>query len=130
MMKLVEIDIGQPPRDPRGFNDNNGWLCSAVILPPYGEYLSHNSVSYWYNLDQYNIGGRIAKNSPEGEQLTRLIKDKACVEYVEKSLVIAVLKRLRPGQFVKILEWVRKEAAKEGRNTVRRNLAAILDEEY
>ena len=52
------------------------------------------------------------------------------MEYVEKSLVIAVLKRLRPGQFVKILEWVRKEAAKEGRNTVRRNLAAILDEEY
>jgi hypothetical protein len=125
-MKLVEIDIGQPPHKD-GWNDNDGWLCSAVILPPYGEVLSHNDVSYWFNLDLYNIGGRIAKDCPEGKQLTGYIKDGVSLPYLEKVITRWCVKILKVEQFLRLMGWARGDGFKAGKNTVRRDLAAVLE---
>ena len=126
-MKLVEIDIGKPVRKD-GWNDNDGWLFSAVIVLGY-DFLSENSVSYWFNLDAYNIGGRIAKDDPLGKQLTGYIKDGVSLLYLEKVITMWCLKRLKPEQFLRILNWVRDESFKEGKNAVRTSLAAVLEVE-
>ena len=127
-MNLVEIDIGQPPHKD-GWNDNNGWLCSAVILPPYQAILSHNDVSYWFNLDQYNLGGRIAKASTEGQKLSKMIAEATSVAYVQKCITHWCLKRMTPEQLIRILNDTRDRAFVEGKNAVRRTLTHILTEE-
>jgi hypothetical protein len=126
MMNLVEIDIGKPPHKD-GYNDNDGWLCTAVIVNGYNDILSENSVSYWFDLDQYNIGGRIAKDSPEGKQLSRIIADKTSVEYTKKTIFGWCLKRLQMEEFTRIFDWVRDEAFKEGKNAVRKSLALVIE---
>ena len=128
-MNLVEIDIGQPPSTDGWSGNNGGWGCSAVILPPYQAVLSHNDVSYWFNLDQYNIGGRIAKDCPEGKQLTGYIKDGVSLLYIEKVITRWCVKSLKVEQFIRILNWVRDESFKEGKNAVRTSLAAVLEME-
>ena len=128
MMQLVEIDIGKPLHK-EGWNDNNGWQCSAVALSPYGAILSHNDVSYWFSLDEYNLGGRISKNCPEGQKLSKIIADEIPIAYLRKYILHWCLGRMDPKQFVGILDWVRDEAFKEGKNAVRRTLAHVLTEE-
>lgn len=126
MMNLVEIDIGKPPHK-EGYNDNDGWQCSAVTLALYGEILSHNDVSYWFSLDQYNIGGRIAKNSPEGQKLSKMIAVGTSIAYVQNYLVQWCLERMTPGQLIRILKWVSDESFKRGKNAVRQSLASLLE---
>lgn len=125
-MNLVKIDIGKPVSK-SGWNDNDGWLCTAVVLPPYGDILSHNSVSYWFSLDEYNIEGRIAKCSPEGEKLSKMIAEATSVPYVRKCVLHWCIKRLQPEQLIQILNYVREEAFREGKNAVRKSLAAVLE---
>lgn len=85
-MNLIRIDIGKPVSKSVG-NDNDGWLCTAIVLPPYGDVLSHNSVSYWFSLDEFNISGRIAKDCPEGLQLSTMIASETNVPYVRKRVL-------------------------------------------
>ena len=129
MTKLVEIDIGKPPHR-EGWNDNNGWGCSAVILPPYEAVLSHNDVSYWFELDLYNIGGRIAKDCPEGKQLTGDIKDGVSLLYLEKVITKWCVERLTSSQLIRLMGWARDDGFKAGKNAVRQSLAAVLEIEY
>jgi hypothetical protein len=129
MMKLVEIDIGQPPHKD-GWNYNNGWGCSAVILIPYDAILSHNDVSYWFNLDLYNIGGRIAKDCPEGKQVTQYVKDGVSLLYLEKVITRWCVKSLTSAQFIRLMGWARGDGFKAGKNAVRTALASVLEIEY
>jgi len=94
-MNLVQIDIGKPPQGMEVCNNNDGWLCSAIILPPYGDLLSHNSVSYWFSLDEFNIEGRIAKDCPEGQELSKMIAEATNAPYIRKCILHWCIKRLQ-----------------------------------
>jgi hypothetical protein len=85
---------------------------------------------YWFNLDLYNIGGRIAKDCPEGKQLTGYIKDGVSLLYLEKVITRWCIKSLNPSQFIRLMGWARDDGFKAGKNAVRQSLAAVLEIEY
>jgi|ERR1035441_795490 hypothetical protein len=128
MMNLVQIDIGKPPHK-EGYNDNDGWQCCAVVLSPYDAILSHNDVSYWFNLDQYEIGGRIAKDCPSGLKITRGIYNNISFLQMEKLLMALILPHIKPHQFEEILKHVENSAFLRGKNAVRESLASVLEME-
>lgn len=127
-MNLVKIDIGKPsPRNPPGWgNDNDGWLCTAIVNQTYKPVLSENSVSFWCYLDKYGIDLRIARQSPEGQKVERGIRVNISLLQMEKLLLALVLPYMKPHQFEQIVEQVEQDAFIRGKNAVRQSLAAVL----
>ena len=124
-MNACRIDIGKPPSR-EGYNDNDGWLCCAVVVPESREYVSHNDVSYWCSLDCYGIDLRIGKQSHYGIKLTKAIKDGAAPGQIKHILLAAAIAFMKPVQFVDILDQVKRDAKREARNALRESLADLL----
>ena len=127
-MNLVRIDIGKPPAR-EGYNDNDGWLCTAICHPTYHPCISENSVSFWCNIDQYGIDVRITRASPEGQKIERGIRNNISLLQMEKLLLALTLPHIKPHQFERILEQTAQDAFTRGKNAVRRELSVILTEE-
>ena len=125
-MSICRIDIGKPPHK-EGYNDNDGWLCTAVCHPTYHPCLSQNDVSFWCNIDKYGIDVRIGRQSPEGQKIERGIKNNISLLQMEKLLVALTLPHIKPHQFEQIAEQIESDAFTRGKNAVRKSLAAVLE---
>lgn len=127
-MNVCRIDIGKPPKQD-GYNDNDGWLCTAICHPTYHPCLSQNDVSFWCNLDRYNIDIRIGRQSPEGQKIERGIRNNISLLQMEKLLLALALPHIKPHEFDRIIEHVESDAFIRGKNAVRKSLSVILTEE-
>jgi hypothetical protein len=117
MFRNAEIEIRKPAQ---------GWLNTAIVIQDYKDYLSENSVSYWCNIPEYGIELKVAKDSPEGVQITRAIKDKKRPGQFKYILLEMALPRISPVQFVDIINGVRQEAKDEGRTEIRQGMLHLL----
>jgi hypothetical protein len=125
-MNACEIEIGRPESTNQYGNDNNGWLCTAIVVPQYREYLSENSVSYWCSVNCYGIDLKIGKQSHYGLKITKAIQDKASPGQIKHLLLAAALEHMKPVQFVDVLNQVRRDAIEEGRNEIRQGMLNLL----
>ena len=115
----TEIEIGKP---------DCGWGCTAVIVPGYANILSYNDVGYWCHLP-YRIGAKIGKDSDGGFQIAEAIKAKVPEGAMQTIILGLLLPKLEPHDFIGIVEQARKDAARDARNSLRRELAAVFEEE-
>ena len=127
-MNICRIDIGQPPRN-TGTNDNDGWLCTAIVNQTYRPCVSENSAAFWCYLDRYGIDLRIARQSPEGQKIERGIRNNISLLQMEKLLLAFALPHIKPHQFEQIVVQVETDAFIRGKNAVRESLSAILTKE-
>jgi hypothetical protein len=128
-MRTCEIEIGRPPAR-EGYNDNNGWGCSAIVNHTYPSCISENNVSFWCSLDKYGIDVKIGRQSPEGQKIERGIRNNISLLQMETLLLALTLPHITPHQFERIAEEIEREAFTRGKNAVRQSLSAVLEIEY
>lgn len=86
---------------------------SATRVSEYSEYLSENTISYWYS-GKY-ISGRISKSTKEGKQIKKMIEDKTPKEKLDKYIFGIGLKHIKSQRILDIIKDVEKESFERGR---------------
>ena len=125
-MNACELEIGRPKS--QGLDDyNNGWLCSANVVPAYKEYLYENSVGYWCSLRDYDIELKVAKNCPSGEKITRGIQQQVAPSTMLDILLSISIPYLDVIKFIDIIAFVRAKACNDGQNSLRTALQELLE---
>ena len=125
MMKHENVNIISPLA-----NKENTPAEPPIEVPFYRECLSETSFDYFFHLDAYYLSGCISKNSPEGIQLSQLIATYSHSANVHSLIVRWCLKYMTNQDFLRIVDYVRKDtfddAYKKGGDDVRRTLSEML----
>ncbi len=76
--------------------------------------LSENSMAYWWSTPVFRVGGKVAKDTPEGAQITTLVKEGATEKQVDRLLLKIALATLSPNKLLGLLDRTRQQAFEEG----------------
>jgi hypothetical protein len=77
--------------------------------------ISHNSVSYWISSAFLDTGLRIMKDTPEGQELKKMIDEKVSPKKIGAWLDKLIIAHLTPTKLRTKIEQAKKEAFEEGR---------------
>lgn len=97
---------------------------SAVVIKGYN--LSHNSKEYWWRSDEFNIGGRINKDSDVGRFIKNLIETKVPPEELEYYILNAALSAMESMKILDLINKIKRKAFKDGEKSKAAELRSCL----
>lgn len=100
-------------------------ICTSVKIPGYN--LSENSHEYWWNSNQYHLGGKINKFAKAGVAISNMLATNIDPDVLENHLLRLALSELTPDTIAKLLNTIRETAYQEGRKDKIREIKACLD---
>jgi len=106
---------------------NSAWTCYEI---PNGPRVSHNEVSYWISDCILHIGMTIMKDTSEGEELTKLLRD-PCPEVLKQELVErwlnhTALRHIGPGPLMTRIKYATEEAFRAGKEAKTEEIRKVL----
>ena len=106
---------------------NEQQCCTAIVIQAYSSCLSDNYQAFWCSLDNYGIGAKIGKQTPEGQKIGRGIQNNISLLQMERLIMALALPYITTHQFEQIIRQTEQDAFTRGKNAVREQLAKVLE---
>ena len=76
--------------------------------------LSENADEYWWSHPELSIGGRIAKNTPAGKAVARLVEGCVPGDQIDKAILKIAVAAMTPNKIMAIFAQIKENAFRDG----------------
>lgn len=101
---------------------------TAVVIHPYD--ISHNDCEYWWRSQEYDISGKINKDSVHGKAIARMIARGVDPQQVEEYVFGLAMSNIPASTILAILKRVKKQAFEAGQRAKEAEFRSCLGLEY